>query len=393
MSTLHKSLMKSGLPPRVPNSGSARSQHNRKKNYSPVSYDKYFDSYEDVHINESTFRVYRLGSVGPILFLLHGGGFSALSWALLAASVTSMAQCQVLAMDIRGHGNSQTQDDEDLSVSTLAKDVGDVLEALYGELVVPPVVLVGHSMGGAVAVRAASENLVAGLAGLAVIDVVEGTAMESLTSMQSFLHGRPKKFQSLEQAIEWCVRTGQIRNVESAKVSMPGQLKNTKTGELAISDISKASGQEGANTVPSSTIDRVPGDNCIVEEDESSTTDFKTPSAPPVAPNPEDACLYTWRIDLGGTEKHWAGWFHGLSSRFLNVSCPKLLLLAGFDRLDRELTIGQMQGKFQLEVLPQCGHAVHEDVPDRVAEVLSSFLIRYKLAEPTASSPVALPQI
>lgn len=66
---------------------------------------------------------------------------------------------------------------------------------------------------------------------------------------------------------------------------------------------------------------------------------------------------------------------------------------AGVDRLDKDLTIGQMQGtkawfhiyilsvktgdgsaecpclltgKFQMQVLPQCGHAVHEDAPEKV---------------------------
>ena len=52
-----------------------------------------------------------------------------------------------------------------------------------------------------------------------------------------------------------------------------------------------------------------------------------------------------------------------------------MLLLAGIDRLDRDLTAGQMQGKFQMQVLPQAGHAVHEDVPDGMAEVLATFLI------------------
>ena len=33
------------------------------------------------------------------------------------------------------------------------------------------------------------------------------------------------------------------------------------------------------------------------------------------------------------------------------------------DRLDTPLTVGQMQGKFQLTVLPQAGHAIHEDQP------------------------------
>lgn len=56
-------------------------------------------------------------------------------------------------------------------------------------------------MGGAVAVRAAEH--IENLAGLTVIDVVEGTAMDALTSMQSFLRSRPTSFGSISQAIEW----------------------------------------------------------------------------------------------------------------------------------------------------------------------------------------------
>lgn len=59
----------------------------------------------------------------------------------------------------------------------------------------------GHSMGGAIALRSA--NQIPSLVAVAVIDVVEGTAMESLSSMQAFLSGRPKCFRSLEHAIEW----------------------------------------------------------------------------------------------------------------------------------------------------------------------------------------------
>lgn len=113
-----------------------------------------------------------------------------------------MVHCQVVAMDLRGHGSSVTSDDDDLSAETLAKDVGLVLANLFPEHE-EPVLLVGHSMGGAVAVHAAHMQVVPNLAGVAVIDVVEGTAMDALASMQSFLRGRPKKFTSLEHAIEW----------------------------------------------------------------------------------------------------------------------------------------------------------------------------------------------
>ncbi len=37
----------------------------------------------------------------------------------------------------------------------------------------------------------------------------------------------------------------------------------------------------------------------------------------------------------------------------IELSFAKLLLLAGTDRLDRELTSGQMQGRFQLALLLQ----------------------------------------
>lgn len=82
------------------------------------------------------------------------------------------------------------------------RDVGDIIRTLYGSDP-PPVILIGHSMGGAIAVHTASANYIPSLIGLAVIDVVEGTALDALASMQSFLRGRPTHFRSLEHAIEW----------------------------------------------------------------------------------------------------------------------------------------------------------------------------------------------
>lgn len=53
---------------------------------------------------------------------------------------------------------------------------------------------------------------------------------------------------------------------------------------------------------------------------------------------------WTWRTDLAATEPFWEHWFVGLSKKFLGAKGGKLLLLAGTDRLDKELMIGQMQG-------------------------------------------------
>lgn len=197
-----------------------------------------------------------------------------------------------------------------------------------------------------------------------------GSALESLNSMQCFLSSRPKQFATQQHAIEYMVRSGQVRNVESARVSIIGQIQPI----------------ENTIATPTSTISAVSHLCETVREEEE---DEEQGNQPPVETHPPAAAAssnepakYTWRIDLSKTEQFWQGWFSGLSKLFLSCECPKLLLLAGVDRLDRDLTVGQMQGKFQMHVVPKSGHAVHEDAPEQVADCIASFLIRNKLVQP-----------
>lgn len=60
-----------------------------RKDYSPVMWDAYFLEKKDIEIDRGTFRVYFSKPPiqnGPILLLLHGGGFSALTWSLFTVS-------------------------------------------------------------------------------------------------------------------------------------------------------------------------------------------------------------------------------------------------------------------------------------------------------------------
>lgn len=305
---------------------------------------------------------------------LHGGGYSALSWAHFSIEITEMVHCQCLAIDLRGHGDTHTKDDDDLSAETLSNDVIDVLKAMYPEDSCPNFILIGHSMGGAICVHVADKYRLPTVEGVVVIDVVEGTAMEALASMQSFLRSRPSHFKSIQHAIEWSIRSGQIRNVSSAKVSMPGQILNCQTKKLATNDIAALS-QTPSEAHESTTTFTNP---LSIPEDEEVTDSNQeaTPAPQFQAPALEDPKKYQWRIDLAKSEKYWVGWFEGLSETFLNLRVAKLLLLAGIDNLDKTLTVGQMQGKFQMQVLARCGHSVHEDQPHEVAEVVGSYLLR-----------------
>lgn len=99
------------------------------------------------------------------------------------------------------------------------------------------------SLGGAVAVRVAATERVASLVGVMVIDVVEGTALASLSHMHGILDRRPQRFRSLDDAIAWSLHSGTIRNPEAARVSIPSQLSRQSDGSFAWRTDLKSSAQ------------------------------------------------------------------------------------------------------------------------------------------------------
>ncbi|XP_039288014.1 protein phosphatase methylesterase 1 [Nilaparvata lugens] len=382
MSSLQKGMFTSKLPPRsmLQDNGSNLTKRSRgpPTDFTPTTWDQYFSERSDVKVGDNQFRLYKVGSSGPLLLLLHGGGCSALSWALFAKIIVELAECQVVAMDLRGHGDSITTDDEDLSIETMTKDVVDVVLAAFPD--VSSMVVMGHSMGGAVAVHVAhAQKLQQAMVGVVVIDVVEGTAVSALASMQCFLRSRPQAFQSLSDAVRWSLQSGQLKNAESAKVSMPGQIKNLKTNKTGVQelDCSKEKGveREGEETFLTAEKDTILEEE-VTEDGPQVQKNFKVPTS---------AKNYGWRVELRRSERFWPGWFAGLSKLFLSAHAQKLLLLANLDRLDTDLTVGQMQGKFEMHafetVAGRVGHSVHEDVPDNVARVVATFLTRNKFAQ------------
>ena len=86
----------------------------------------------------------------PAIVLVHGGAAHAGWWDHIAPMIP--AEYRVLALDLSGHGDSGRR--EDYSLSTWAAEVIGVID--HAGVTSPPIVI-GHSMGGWVAITTAAE--------------------------------------------------------------------------------------------------------------------------------------------------------------------------------------------------------------------------------------------
>lgn len=357
------------------------SKSKKSTDLTPIKWTKYFDREGNVHTKNGRIHYYAKGDNGVLLLLIHGGGYNALTWSLFVEEITSKVVCQVIAIDLRKHGSTEI-DSNDLSLEAFTQDLIDFVDELFVNTT-PPIILIGHSLGGAIAVDAASK--IAAVEGICVIDIVEGTAMECLSTMQYILSNRPSGFSSIEEAILWCYKSRQTSNIQAARVSMPGQIINLSTNKLAANEDFSQTIREEVSIKDISFSET----SIQEEEEEVEVAESQKHVAPLNLKPPSDhlqlkqykqkVLQYKWRIDLSKTEPFWMGWFQGMSQKFIDLPISKVLLLANLS-MDTALTRAQMEGKFQFQVLQRAGHTVQEDQPENVADIMADFLIKRRLS-------------
>jgi pimeloyl-ACP methyl ester carboxylesterase len=122
--------------------------------------------------------------------LLHGGGANAHWWDHLAPAFTR--NFRVVALDFRGHGDSDYPDA--IEPGAFARD----LEALLEHLGASDAVLMGHSMGGHVALDHAA--LGSGVRALVAIEIVRGVPSRDRRTMRLALAAR-RTYRTREDAL------------------------------------------------------------------------------------------------------------------------------------------------------------------------------------------------
>ncbi len=94
-------------------------------------------------LNGASLHFSDVGSGSPVFLFIHGWGCDHACWSAQVADLSNEYRC--IAVDLRGRGASQAI--PPFGVGQALEDVAALIRALE----LPPVILVGHSLGGIIA--------------------------------------------------------------------------------------------------------------------------------------------------------------------------------------------------------------------------------------------------
>ncbi|HEY2197412.1 MAG TPA: alpha/beta hydrolase, partial [Mycobacterium sp.] len=132
----------------------------------------------------------------PTVLMLHGGGQNRFSWKN-TGQVLADEGFHVVALDSRGHGDSDRAPDADYDIETLTADVLQVLSAIGR-----PVILIGASMGGLTGILVADRAGPKRVTRLVLVDVVPRFEKNGSARIRDFMFSGLHGFASLDEAAD-----------------------------------------------------------------------------------------------------------------------------------------------------------------------------------------------
>ena len=132
----------------------------------------------------------------PTILMLHGGGQNRFSWKN-TGQILANRGFHVIALDARGHGDSDRAPNAEYTVDAFARDAAAVLTQIDR-----PVVLIGASMGGLTGIVAAHRAGPAVVTKLVLVDVVPRFESVGTHRIRDFMTRHVAGFDSLDQAAD-----------------------------------------------------------------------------------------------------------------------------------------------------------------------------------------------
>lgn len=132
----------------------------------------------------------------PSVLMLHGGGQNRFSWKK-TGQILAGRGLHVVALDSRGHGDSDRSPDATYTVEALCADTLTVLDQIGR-----PTVLIGASMGGLTGILTARQAGPEVVSQLVLVDVVPRYEKDGSARIRDFMFSHVHGFDSLEQAAD-----------------------------------------------------------------------------------------------------------------------------------------------------------------------------------------------
>ena len=133
----------------------------------------------------------------PLVILLHGGGQTRHAWGE-SGELLSSSGFYVLALDLRGHGDSDWHPEGDYSIESHKEDLIKILDYLK-----KPASLVGASLGGIISLSLAGDELHSHLCNnLVMVDIGLYPDPEGAARIVDWMKSAQNGFDTLEEAAE-----------------------------------------------------------------------------------------------------------------------------------------------------------------------------------------------
>lgn len=132
----------------------------------------------------------------PPVILLHGGGQTRHAWGGTAETLAG-AGMHALAIDLRGHGDSDWSTDGEYGPETYVHDLRDIMLTLDDAPA-----LVGASLGGITSLLSQGELYPDTASAVVLVDITPKVERGGIDRIVSFMTSHPDGFESLEQAAE-----------------------------------------------------------------------------------------------------------------------------------------------------------------------------------------------
>jgi esterase len=202
-----------------------------------------------IELNGARFHYLAWGEPkNPPLLLLHGFTNCAATWTPLAQPLSK--NYYVLALDQRGHGDS-TDAKPEPGGPTLAEDAKAFLDGLD----LPAVDLLGHSMGGNVALQLAAAHP-AWVKRLVVVDIGPEFSKRSDARLARIAHTKQAAYDTLDEVVEY-LKLVDRRAPEAILKAEAGWLtRRTAEGKYAWKHYRDMGGHAGSKTAPRPRPDR-----------------------------------------------------------------------------------------------------------------------------------------